>query len=104
MSSSSRWPTLVIVGTVLLSACVAGRGSAGAGVAVAIVGLAATYFRRMSGIPVSIGTAAIAMYAPHVMATAITVGLVAIPIVLLAALAIKNPALASTRANRGGPL
>lgn len=99
--TSNRWPIFVIVAIVLLAAWSVSRDDLRIGVAVALVGLATTYFRPVLAIPASVAMAAASVYAPGVVAGGIVFAAVAAPFGLLLAFAIKFPGLAGSRDNGG---
>jgi hypothetical protein len=68
--TSDRVLKLVIVATVLLFAWYAGREGVSMGIAVAIVGMGAAYWRAVLGIPVAVAMAAAAVYVPVLAAVA----------------------------------
>jgi hypothetical protein len=69
--ATGRLLTLAIVAVVLGIAWYAGSDTLGMGIAVAIVGLSATYSRRVLGIPAAAVMAAAALYVPGVIAAAV---------------------------------
>jgi uncharacterized membrane protein required for colicin V production len=68
--ASDRVLKLVIVAVVLLFAWYAGREGVSLGIAVALVGMAAAYWRAVLGIPVAAAMTVATVYAPGVAAVA----------------------------------
>jgi hypothetical protein len=71
---AKRVLTPVTVAVVLLVAWYASREKLGMGIAVAILGLAATYSRGVLGIPAAVLMAAAALYVPGVVAVFLMLG------------------------------
>jgi hypothetical protein len=94
---SDRVLKLFIVATVLAAAWYAGREAApGLALTVAIVGLAATHWRAVLGIPVSLAMTAAAVYLPGV-----AIGATAVVVLLAIIAAFVNAALKNSALGRG---
>ena len=100
--TSDRVLKLFIVATVLVAAWYAGREAApGMAITVATVGLAATFWRPVLGIPVAVAMVAAVVYVPGVAIGAMVLVVLLAIIAAFVKAALKNAALGSGPARRG---
>jgi hypothetical protein len=95
--------TLVVAAGVLLAAAYAAREDAALGLAVAAVGLPATHYGGVLGLPTGVGAAAAAVHAPGLAALLVVLALVAVPLFALLAIVARYGAAEGTGLG-GGPV